>query len=264
LSEPTAVPEDEIPGDAADRAGADARVTAVLFDFASTLFAPRPTAELLANAAAVLGLELSEEESVELARRYLAAGVPGGPYPRVMPDHLASLYAQRDLSPHIHRAAYAGLLSSVAQPYPGLAEALYEEVLTARGWVPYTDARSVIDTLERRGIQVGLVSNIGFDLRPILRPHGFGDLADTCTLSYEVHAVKPDPVIFRAALQKVGDHPARTVMVGDDPSADGGASALGMTTLILPVTPPGTPHGLVRVVLLTDQPGMSLSVGRHP
>jgi HAD superfamily hydrolase (TIGR01509 family) len=254
VDEPTAVPEG-LARDAAARSGADTRVAAVLFDFASTLFAPRPTTELVANAAAALGLELPEDECIELANSYLAAGVPGGPYPRVMPDHLASLYAQRDLSPDIHRAAYAGLLSAVVQPFPGLADALYEEVLAARGWVPYTDARSVIDALKTRGIRVGLISNIGFDLRPILRLHGFDDLADTCTLSYEVHAIKPDPAIFRAALRKVGDQPASTVMVGDDPSADGGASALGMPTLILPMTPPGTSHGLERVVSLTDQPG---------
>jgi FMN phosphatase YigB (HAD superfamily) len=247
------VPEEGLPQDAAD--GCRYAITAVLFDFAGTLFAPQPTTELVAHAAAALGLELPEDECIELANRYLAAGVPGGPYPSVMPDHLASLYAQRDLSPKIHRAAYAGLLSAVVQPHPGLAHALYEEVLTARGWVPYTDARSVIDTLESRGIRVGLISNIGFDLRPILRPHGFDDLADTCTLSYEVHAIKPDPVIFRAALQEVGDHPVTTVMVGDDPGADGGASALGMTTLILPTAPPGASHGLVRVLRLVDQPG---------
>jgi len=236
--------------DWADGPTARPRITAVLFDFADTLFAPRPTEEVVANAAAALGFELSDDECAELAREYLAAGVPSGPEPVVMPDHLASLYAERDLSVENHRAVYAGLLSRVTTPHPGLAEALYEEMLTPRGWVAYADARPVIDTLKARGIRVGLISNIGFDPRPILSSHGFDELARTCTLSYEVHAIKPDPLVFRAALRAVGDEPASTLMVGDNPSADGGASAVGMTTLILPMTAPGTSHGLELVVRL--------------
>lgn len=236
--------------DRADGPSARVRVTAVLFDFAGTLFAPRQTAEVVANAAAALGLDLSEDECTELGREYLVAGVPGGPEPLVMPDHLASRYEQRDLSPEVHRAVYAGLLSRVGAPHSGLAEALYEEMTTPRGWVPYADARPVIDELNERGIRVALISNIGFDPRTILSSHGFDELARTCTLSYEVHAIKPDPLIFRAALRAVGDDPESTVMVGDNPSADGGASGVGMKTLILPMTAPGTSHGLELVVRL--------------
>lgn len=226
---------------------------AVLFDFAGTLFAPRPGTDLLRNAASALGVGLSATECARLAGEYLAAGVPGGPYPAVVPDHLTSLYAERDLAPDAHRQAYVGLLSTVVSPSPGLPEALYEEILQPRGWMPYSDTREVLDGLQARGLRVGMVSNVGFDLRPILRHHGFEELADRCTFSFEVGATKPDPRIFRAALSTLDAGESMTLMVGDHPTADGGAAALGITTLILPMTAPGSRHGLERVVELVDR-----------
>jgi hypothetical protein len=118
--------------------GADTRVLieAVLFDFAGTLFTPRPATELVANAARTIGVELSASDRAGLAERYLAAGLPGGPYPAQVPAHLAPLYVRRDLSPAAHRQAYVGLLSTVDQPHPGLPEAIYEEILqpASRNW----------------------------------------------------------------------------------------------------------------------------------
>lgn len=67
-------------------------------------------------------------------------------------------------------------------------------------------------------------------------------------LSCELGAVKPDPSIFLAACEAVGTAPEETLMVGDHPQADGGASAAGLQTLVLPMTPAGADHGLEAVV----------------
>jgi FMN phosphatase YigB (HAD superfamily) len=68
------------------------------------------------------------------------------------------------------------------------------------------------------------VSNIAFDLRPAF--DGVGSV-DDFVLSFEVGAVKPDPAIFQAALDRLGVPADRTLMVGDSDEADGGARALG-------------------------------------
>jgi hypothetical protein len=39
-------------------------------------------------------------------------------------------------------------------------------------------------------------------------------------------------------------------MVGDNAGVDDGGLALGMPTLLLPMTPPGSDHGLARVLSL--------------
>ena len=66
-------------------------------------------------------------------------------------------------------------------------------------------------------------------------------------MSYLVGAVKPDRQIFEAALRAVGSEPARTLMVGDH-EVDRGGEAVGIRTLILPMSAPGGDHGLSAVL----------------
>jgi FMN phosphatase YigB (HAD superfamily) len=224
------------------------RITTVLFDFAGTLFCPLSAGEWVTAAARRSGTELSEPETEALAAAYLRVGLPGGPYPASVPEPLRSAYAERDLSRDAHRRAYVGLLSTVPGPSPTFAEALYDEVLLPGSWVPYADTRPVIGALCEAAIRIGVISNVGFDLRPILRHHGAAELADACTLSFEHGVAKPAPAIFRAALDSLGSTPGETLMVGDHAEADGAAADLGCDTLILPMSAPGATHGLQRVV----------------
>jgi HAD superfamily hydrolase (TIGR01509 family) len=236
-------------------AAGDAEIAAVLFDFAGTLLVPRPADELLARAASRAGISLTSSELDELAQAYLAAGVPGAPYPRRVPRHLLGVYGRRDLAPESHRRAYVGLLETISHPrsgLEGLPGAVYEQILDPDGWVPYADAEETVKEIAGRGVAVGLTSNVGFDIRAVLRHHGFGRLADAATLSFEVGCVKPDPRIFRMALDRIGATASTALMVGDHERADGGAKALGMRTLILPMTEPGSVHGLGQVLELLD------------
>jgi putative hydrolase of the HAD superfamily len=222
---------------------------AVLFDFAGTLFMPAAPEEMIAEALARLGMAPRQDEVQRLAQGYAKAGIAGGPYPSHVPDELARLYAERDLSFENHRRAYVGLASTVEGPSE-LPEAFYDELLLPASWVPYADTAPVVKGLSARGIVAGVISNVGFDLRPILRGHGLAGLAERVTMSYEVEATKPSPEIFRAALQKLGTRPEQTLVVGDNAEVDDGGLALGMPTLLLPMTPPGSNHGLAVVLSL--------------
>jgi HAD superfamily hydrolase (TIGR01509 family) len=219
------------------------RFRAVLFDFAGTLFMPAPPEVMMQGALRRLDLTPEPGVAERLARDYARAGIAGGPYPDQVPEPLAALYAQRDLSSENHRRAYVGLMSQVAGP-PGLPEAFYAELLRPKSWVLYADASAVVETLHAQGIVVGVISNVGFDLRPILRGHGLAALAERLTMSFEVGATKPDPEIFRAALSTLGTRPDETLVVGDNAEADDGGLALGMVTLLLPMTSPGSEHAL--------------------
>lgn len=233
-------------------------IAGVLFDFAGTLLVPRPPRDLLAAALGGLEVEVPGGELDALAEAYSAAGIPGAPYPQAIPEELADVYEHRDLSSENHRRAYVGLFQAIESPgvaLPALPEAVYAEILEPEGWVAYADAVAVVGEIAARGIRVGLVSNVGFDIRPILRHHGLGQLADRCTLSFEVGHMKPDPRIFQAALRELGTPAAATLMVGDHERADGGARALGMRTLILPMTEPGSVHGLEAVTRVLEGEG---------
>ncbi|BCM71896.1 MULTISPECIES: HAD family hydrolase [Streptomyces] len=203
-------------------------MAAVLFDFSGTLFRVETTESWLRAVLAGAGHTLPEPELTRTARALEAAGaLPGGVEPEEIPADLAELWAVRDQSAELHRAAYTGLSRRVALPDAGLYDALYDRHMTPAAWTPYPDSARVLRTLRDRGVGVGVVSNIGWDLRPVFREHGLDACVDAYVLSYEHGVQKPDPRLFSVACEALGADPRRVLMVGDNRAADGGAAALG-------------------------------------
>jgi HAD superfamily hydrolase (TIGR01509 family) len=217
---------------------------AVLFDFAGTLLAPEDEAAWVRAVLSRRGVRLADAESSALAGRLVRAGRPGPVPPAAVPAEHAGLFAGRDLSAEQHRAAYTALLGSVALPEPVTAADLYERSFDPEAWVPYADARPTLRALREAGIPVAVVSNTGFDLRPIFAGHGLDEFVSAYVLSHELGIMKPDPAIFRRACELVRIEPARALMVGDSPGSDAGGVAAGIRTLLLPASPAGAEHGL--------------------
>ncbi|MEU0137289.1 HAD-IA family hydrolase [Streptomyces sp. NPDC006296] len=204
------------------------QIKGVLFDFSGTLFRIEPVDAWLRAALDARGTALGQGDFERCARALAEAGaLPGGPAPRSVPPSLAAVWAARDSSARQHREAYTGLAREVALPDPGLYDALYERHMSPAAWRPYPDAEEVLRALRRSGVAVGVVSNIGWDLRPVFRAHGLDELVDAYVLSYEHGVQKPDPRLFGTACSQLGLAPADVVMVGDDRRADGGAAAVG-------------------------------------
>jgi putative hydrolase of the HAD superfamily len=203
-------------------------MTAVLFDFSGTLFRIESAESWLRAALSEAGVRLPEAELTAAAHALETAGaLPGGAHPVELPEELAGLWAVRDRSAELHRAAYTGAARRVPLPDPALYDVLYDRHMSPAAWAPYPDAAEVLRTLRERGVAVGVVSNIGWDLRPVFREHGLDPYVDAYVLSYEHGVQKPDPRLFAAACQELGADPRATLMVGDDRRADGGAAALG-------------------------------------
>lgn len=216
-------------------------MTAVLFDFSGTLFRIESTESWLRAVLAEAELVLAEPELIAAARALESVGaLPGGASPsEPLPDEVAGIWEIRDKSAELHRAAYTGLSRQVPLPDPALHDALYDRHMAPAAWQPYPDAAEVLRTLRERGIGVGVVSNIGWDLRPVFRGHGLDPYVDTYVLSYEHGIQKPDPRLFETACVALAADPRDVLMVGDDRRADGGAAALGCRVRFvdhLPVT----------------------------
>ncbi|GAA1185501.1 HAD-IA family hydrolase [Streptomyces hebeiensis] len=200
----------------------------VLFDFSGTLFRIESAGSWLRAVLDEAGIVLPPEEVRRYAMRLAVAGaLPGGTAPQQVPPDLAEVWATRDESAERHRAAYTGLARTVPLPSPALYDALYERHMTPDAWRPYADAAEVLSTLRREGIGVAVVSNIGWDLRPVFRAHGLDTWVDAYVLSYEHGVQKPDTRLFAAACELLGQDPHDCLMVGDDRRADGGAVELG-------------------------------------
>ncbi|MEU5531856.1 HAD-IA family hydrolase [Streptomyces sp. NPDC020362] len=232
-------------------------MAAVLFDFSGTLFRIESPESWLRAVLAQTPFALSESELAETARALERAGAQaGGADPAELPGDLAGLWAVRDESTELHRAAYTGLSRRVPLPDPGLHDALYDRHMSPAAWSPYPDAAEVLHALRERGIGIGVVSNIGWDLRPVFREHGLDGYVDAYALSYEHGVQKPDPRLFSVACEALGTDPRQVLMVGDNKAADGGAAALGCRVHFVAHLPVAErPAALLPVLDLMGRPG---------
>ncbi len=211
---------------------------AVLFDWGDTLFHAPHASDVIVSFARSAGVDVSEARARELWDEIWLAGKT--------PEEIAK---GRDLSMEAHRRVWIDLFGQLDRVVPGLSRALYEQVMDPRSWVPFADTRATLEAVRRRGLKVGVVSNVPADLRPVFAKHGLDGLVDSYTHSFDVGVEKPDPAIFLAAAKSLGVAPGETLMVGDH-DVDRGAERAGMRAFILPTEFDGDVRGLDRVLVL--------------
>lgn len=221
----------------------DQPIQAVLFDFHGTLAQVEPLTRSVEHAAAECGVALAPYQATILADALGALGWMGSGQPaKVLPD-FAAAWADRDLSQADHREAFLGMASQTSGAFDGFAEAMYQRMVSPEGWVAHVDAAPTLERLRRLGASTAVITNIGFNLRPVAKQLGFEHLIDSWILSYEVGWCKPDPAIFRHACLSLEVDPESALMVGDS-LADAGAKDLGCRTYLLPRADPGEVVGL--------------------
>ena len=93
-------------------------------------------------------------------------------------------------------------------------------------------ARETVRRLQLRGLALCVVSNWDVGLEAQLAGLGLHLPAVT---SAEAGAPKPDPAIFRLALDRIGAEPERALHVGDSPEDEAGARAAGMRFVPAPL-----------------------------
>lgn len=230
----------------------------VMFDFSGTLMRIEPTADWLRCTLRATGIPFEPEQVRQLSERleYFGA-LPGGVTPQYIPSHVHSSWVSRDLDPVHHRTAYIALMREAKLPWgEAILHSLYERHMTPAAWNPYPDTRTVLQELKRRGVRVALISNIGWDLRPVLKAHDLDSLVDVVVLSYEHGVQKPDRELFEIACQGLNLPPSQVLMVGDDEHADGGAEYLGCPVHYVQHRPTSArPNGLLPVLDLIDHDG---------
>jgi HAD superfamily hydrolase (TIGR01509 family) len=197
-----------------------------LFDWRGILVHDPDHAWWVARALRTLGRPVDPEEVSALVREVREA--------ERRPEHLDAAL-RIDTSAAVHREASLRLLADAGLD-DELAEALYLLDFDPACHRLYPDVVEVLTTLRARGVMTAVVSDIHFDLRPEFVSQGIAGLVDVVVLSFEHGVQKPDPKMFSLALEALGTGAADTVMVGDRVSHDGGAAAVGITTLILPAT----------------------------
>lgn len=90
----------------------------------------------------------------------------------------------------------------------------------------------LLQTLHEKGLKVGLITNTFSDERDMILASPLYPLFDAAMISYELGLLKPDPEIYRRAMQALGVTPAECLYVGDGGSHElQGAHDLGMQAI---------------------------------
>ncbi len=212
---------------------------AVFFDFGGTLFSYRPmrrsTVGLIAEAVRRLGIEADLGAA---ARAY--GGASQAAFAEFVPR---SYYLHREVFNAASRR-FASQLGREATPefldwfHERQRRQVLEEFRLRDG------ALDLVAKLRAAGLHVGIVSNIDDDyLLPMLERCGLSRELDAWTSSEEAGSCKPDPGIYRVALDKARVGPEDVLFVGDSREQDiAGARALGMETALIveaDAPPPG-------------------------
>jgi putative hydrolase of the HAD superfamily len=128
-------------------------------------------------------------------------------------------------------------------------EVSVERMMAAIRFRAAPDAAPALDELRRRGLRLVCVSNWDYALPAVIERCGLGGRLDAVVTSAGAGARKPDPAIFRIALELAGCEPAEALHVGDTAGEDvDGARAAGIPALLLDRAGGGDISSLAEVV----------------
>jgi len=203
---------------------------AVFFDAGHTLLYAHPDlGTVYAEATATFGVRLAPE-------RYAETFVP-------VFKETTQIYAQTSSASDAQDIAmWRDITRRIYDRLPALAEIAFDawfEVLYRRFgepevWKFYDDVESSLTALRSRGLKIGIVSNWDTRLKSISDGLGLTRLVDFIVISAEVGVRKPDPKIFRLALEKAGVRPEEAIHVGDLPEEDAeGARRAGVRPVLI-------------------------------
>lgn len=98
----------------------------------------------------------------------------------------------------------------------------------------YRDAEPTLERLSRQGYELGLISNAPPGTIDVVRRLGLDRYMSSCVISGDVGVSKPNPEIFRVALQRCDVKASESVHVGDVYEADiVGARNAGLTGILV-------------------------------
>ncbi len=143
----------------------------------------------------------------------------------------------------------AGITQQVANAAADLLPATYYR---PDAWCVLPDAASALERAQRGGYRNVIVSNHAPELPELVRDLGLSRPVELSITSAAIGAEKPNPLIFRRAIDLARAWVDRSWMIGDNPVADiAGAEAVGLrAALVTPTRPESATRGLLTTVEL--------------
>jgi putative hydrolase of the HAD superfamily len=180
---------------------------AVLFDAAETLFTTRGSVgAIYAGIASQYG-STADADTIQAAflRHFRGAG------PVSVQDQ------KRWWKDVVHRVfTDVGMVENFNEFF----ERVYDEFRDSQGWILFPETLGVLKQLKGLGLKLGIISNFDTRIYSVLDSLEIRPFFDAVTISSETGFSKPDPEIFRLAVEALGLPPPAALMVGDNPEDD--------------------------------------------
>jgi putative hydrolase of the HAD superfamily len=125
-------------------------------------------------------------------------------------------------------------------------EVAYEHFAEPGVWELYPEVRRVLAELAPR-FRLAVISNFDGRLRFILQHLGISEYFPDVFISSELGADKPDPEIFRRAVELMNLNPDQVLHVGDDPERDWKAASAAGLSLFRLDRPRNSLHDLLKL-----------------
>jgi putative hydrolase of the HAD superfamily len=205
------------------------RFGAIFFDVGETLVHPAPSFPEL------FGIVLKDHGHERSGDELLAASM----IVRRRFSDAARVQDRWTLSPDRSRAfwseVYREMLEALSLPSrDGLRDALYERFTDLSSYALFEDVLPTLDQLARSGVTLGIVSNFESWLDALLGALGVRERFAVRVISGLEGMEKPDPAIYRLALDRAQLDASDVAFVGDNPEFDvDPAEALGMTSVLI-------------------------------
>lgn len=223
----------------------------VFFDAGETLLHPHPSfAELFARIGREAGYDIHARD-VHRIQEEMA------PYLIDQDDETAPAYTSLD--PTASKAfwlhLYTRFLEELDIKDEALADRLYERFSHTSSYKLFEDALPVLHRLQGEGYRLGLISNFERFLEEMLVELEVGHLFDVTVISGIEGYEKPDPNIYRVALERASVEPRYAVHVGDSPVLDvEPATEVGMNAVLLDRVGRVEQHPGLRIASLKELP----------
>jgi putative hydrolase of the HAD superfamily len=228
------------------------RYRAVFFDVGETLVHPSPSfPELFARVVEREGHRVLADDVVRASRTVTER------------FRQASRADERwTTSPERSRAfwvsVYELMLADLGLPSgDGLRDLLYDAFTDRANYALFDDVRPVLERLASEGYALGIISNFEAWLDDLLVDLAVREAFSVRVISGIEGVEKPDPRIFRLALERAGVEAREAAYVGDNPEFDvDPAAALGMFPVLIDRRERHADHAGARITDLSDLPGV--------
>ena len=203
----------------------------MLFDATGTLIELRePVGETYARIAHRHGVSLPAWRLEDGFRRIL-----GGKAARVFPAATPAEVPERERAwwQEVVRDSFRASDQTLRfDDFESFFDELFQHYASRSAWQLRAGAREALAALSAQGTRLGIVSDFDYRLTELLESLGIASFFETVILAGSLAVTKPDPRLFRAALEALEAPASHCVYVGDDPERDlAGALQAGLRAI---------------------------------